>query len=454
MPCSSIAATPGRCSSVTGRTPHITCNEVSRARELARYLLPRISDERTLRSAWDYLAHEGDPAPGPNGRRYSDLTGADAWGLCRCLRQVIRAGRYGRGGERVQWISKGPGRGQRPLVLSNIEDRVVERAAVSILSPVLDPLFDDGSFGYRPQRGHLDALALAEEMAIEENRRVWLAVDVKDAFLNVPVRRLLDIVRSYLPAADLVDFLGRVLTPGALPGLRQGGPLSPLMLNLFLHHLLDRPWRRDHTKAPLVRFADDLLVPCRTEAEARAAYGDLQRLLVPAGMPLKESEDQAIHVLDRDVAVDWLGFAITWSAQGLAVRIGARAWHRLDESLALAHTKPDAPLRAIRTIEGWLGQRGPCYDWSDRDEVLRRIAATAAGYAFDEIPGAAELEESWRRAGDRWHELQQAASTRRGTRRGGTHGAAGISATQPDAAANAGHWDVRSAVAAGMTTNG
>ena len=77
-------------------------------------------------------------------------------------------------------------------------------------------------------------------------------------------------------------------------------------------------------------------------------------------MPLKGSADAAVHVLDADKPTDWLGFSICKPPRGLAVRIGKSSWDRLDECLALAHTKSDAPLRAIRIIEGWLGQRGPC----------------------------------------------------------------------------------------------
>ena len=112
-----------------------------------------VADPRTLHSAWDHLSRKGGKAPGPNGLRYSDLTGAEVWDLCRCLGHAIGSDAYGRGGELIRWISKGPGRGERPLVLSNIEDRVVEKAIVLVLQPLLDPLFDDRSYGYRPGAG-------------------------------------------------------------------------------------------------------------------------------------------------------------------------------------------------------------------------------------------------------------------------------------------------------------
>ena len=206
-------------------------------------------------------------------------------------------------------VSKGPGRGERPLVLSNIEDRLVEKAIVLVLQPLLDALFDDRSYGYRPGRGHLNALAEVERLALQEQRRVWLTEDVQDAFLHVPVPRLLQVLRKLLPADGLIGLLERVLAPGMLPGLRQGGPLSPLMLNVYLNHVLDRPWRRDHPGLPLVRFADDLLVCCRTEPQARMARAGLERLLVPAGDAAQGDGGLGGPRPGAADPIDWLGFS-------------------------------------------------------------------------------------------------------------------------------------------------
>lgn len=385
---------------------------VGGARSLASYLVRLIADPRSLRLAWDYLARKGDTAPGPDGLRHGDLADAEVWDCCRAVGAAIRAGTYRRGPDRIVPISKGPGRGERPLVVSNIVDRVVERAVITILRPILDPLFDDASYGYRPGRGPLHALAEAERRVLVEQRRVLLAEDVRDAFLHVPLPRLLQVVCRLLPADDLMALVGTVVSGNRLPGLRQGGPLSPLLLNVYLHHVLDRPWRRDHSELPLVRVADDLLVPCRSTAQAHRARAGLERLLAPAGMPLKGTEATAVSDLGAGATVDWMGFTLEKPARGLAARIGARSWDSLHERLALCHAGRDAPLRAVATIRGWLGQRGPCYAWTDRPAALRRVGEIAAELAFDEVDGPTVLEATWHEAHDRWLGVRQAIRTR------------------------------------------
>jgi acyl carrier protein phosphodiesterase len=82
-----------------------------------------------------------------------------------------------------------------------------------------------------------------------------------------------------------VKFIGTVLRNASTPGLRQGGSLSPLLLDTYLDHFLDRRWRKRHPKIPLPRVADDLLVLSRTAKEAKKAHATLEALLRPAGMP-------------------------------------------------------------------------------------------------------------------------------------------------------------------------
>jgi hypothetical protein len=115
------------------------------------------------------------------------------------------------------------------------------------------------------------------------------------------------------------------------------------MLNVYLNHFLDRPWRQCQPRTPMIRVADDLLVLCQTHAEAELAHDELVRLLEPAGMPLKGTRETTICDLRGGQKADWLGFTVGEAPQGLSIEIAARAWKRLAQHLEQAHTNSGSP---------------------------------------------------------------------------------------------------------------
>ena len=248
-------------------------------------------------------------------------------------------------------MPKASGLGKRKLAIEDMEDRIVGRAVVEIVQPILNPTFDAHSF-CRFAAGPWHALACAEQLFSEAAHPVWIAEDIRDAFPHVPLRRLLDVVRNRLPADDLLDLVTRVVDNGNGKGLRQGSCLSPLLMNLYLDHFLDRRWRRQYPEVPLLRYMDDLLVMCREQDDPQAIYAGLQRLLRDAGMPLKGMPQDSIHDLSQGAAVPWLGYRISYSADALVVRADlderGGLLERLQKALALAHSHADAPLRPSR----------------------------------------------------------------------------------------------------------
>jgi len=274
------------------------------------HLMEFVSDERMLREAWNHLAANCGEAPGPDGDVYSAYSSKDVWGELRALRDKIRRGEYVPQKERICKIPKGHGRGTRTLVIQSIWDRVVQRALLQLLQPLFDPKFDDLSFGFRPKRGVWNALAMAEHRCFADGRFHWLSVDIRDAFGSVPIPRLLERLSRKLRAPKLVDFIKVVLGGTRMPGLRQGGPLSPLLLNFYLDYFLDRKWRKIHPQIPLLRYADDILILCRTPQEARTAYAALVDLLCPTGMQLKETFESALSYVKSERGTDWMGFRI------------------------------------------------------------------------------------------------------------------------------------------------
>jgi RNA-directed DNA polymerase len=322
-------------------------------------LLRRTADTRNLRLAWDYLASGDGQAPGIDGLRFHDLEDYEVWGLIRTLRKAILAGTYRPAPDRHVSIPKASGRGTRTLSIPGIIDRLVQRAIVQTVQPYLDGILSDRCLGYRPDIDTNDALALAEQLAVSNSLWVWLTEDLKDAFNHVPQRRLLDIIRIYIPDPGMMQLMERVVLTKTGEGIRQGGNLSPLLLNLYLHHLLDKRWQRQHPDMFLLRWADDLLILCRTQEQAQQAYQDLTQLLLPIGMTLKGTAEQAIHNLGNGDPAIWLGYRLLRDGGGLKVGLTEDAWQSLSQNLELCHTKDSSPLRAVETILGWISQMGP-----------------------------------------------------------------------------------------------
>jgi hypothetical protein len=291
------------------------------------------------------------------------------------------------------------------LVLQSIFDRVVHRAVVEITQALLDPLFDRRSFGYRPKNGPLRALAEAERLYKGGKRGVWVSVDIRNAFPSVPVGRLLGVVQKYFPDDRFLTFV-KTVTTGKRPGLRQGSPLSPLLLNLYLHHVLDRKWRESHPEIPLLRFADDILLMCRTEKQARDAYAALTKYIRDAGFELKETCDDAIKGVAKGELVDWMGFGIRGAGGGLSFKVTDDAWDNLQEAIVSAHGKPNSPIAAFRSIAGWVADKGPCYPHTHFDRAYDRIERMATAQGFAEILDRDELKGLWQRACARWGKLR------------------------------------------------
>lgn len=379
-------------------------------KEIGPELFEWACDTKMLRGAWDRLAQKGGKAPGPNGRRYEDLDDNEVWDLISVISKLIEKGQYVPGPVRKTKIPKDrsdPSRGTRTLTLLNIEDRVVQRVIVDVLQPLLDPLFGDRILGFRPGRDRVHALAFAQRLAEDGNRYVWIAEDVRNAFDNVPRGALMEVVAKYVPSPELVALIKRIVyIDNRKRGIPQGGPLSPLLLNLYLYHYLERQWsKKGLADVPTIRVADDLLLLCLTQEEAQATWGKLDGLLRKAGLTLKHGAATSIVDLAQGESANWLGYRVWLGKHGLEAKIAKRAWGRLRQYLELAHEKPDSPLRAIDAINGWIDQLGPCYAHVNLSRECARMQKPAAEYGFDEIPSRAALRFRWLQAHLRWKRL-------------------------------------------------
>jgi RNA-directed DNA polymerase len=219
-------------------------------------------------------------------------------------------------------IPKKNGDGERILGVPTVGDRIAQMVVKQLIEPVLDPIFLSDSYGYRPRKSALDAVGVTRERCWKYD---WvLEFDIKGLFDNLPHDLLLKAARKHVTCKWALIYIERWLTApmekdGILiertRGTPQGGVISPILSNLFLHYCFDLWMVREHPDLPWCRYADDGLAHCRTEQEALALKADLQARLAECGLEMHATKSKIAYCKDSNrrgeypnVSFDFLGY--------------------------------------------------------------------------------------------------------------------------------------------------
>ena len=195
--------------------------------------------------------------------------------------------------------------GTRMLGVPTVADRVAQTVVKMVLEPLLEPVFDRDSYGYRPGRSALDAVALVRRRSWEYD---WVVeFDIKGLFDNIDHELLLRAVRKHCSNPWVLLYIERWLkAPMEVEGRRvgrergtpQGGVVSPLLANLFLHYALD-VWLRRHLRSVrFCRYADDGIIHCRSEAQALRVLRKLAERLGQCGLELHPEKTRIVYCQD------------------------------------------------------------------------------------------------------------------------------------------------------------
>ena len=219
-------------------------------------------------------------------------------------------------------IPKGNGETRR-LGIPTVGDRVAQMVVKRYLEPELERIFHPDSYGYRPKRSALDALAQARQRCW---RYDWVIdLDIKGFFDNIPHDLMLKAVQWHTEESWILLYIERWLkAPVQLPcgeveersrGTPQGGVISPLLANLFLHYAFDHWMERKYPGIPFERYADDVVVHCRTKEEAQSLRQSIANRLKECGLELHPEKTKIVYCKDDnrtdhypEASFDFLGY--------------------------------------------------------------------------------------------------------------------------------------------------
>jgi len=280
-------------------------------------LYDKVYRRDVLERAWSQVrANRG--APGVDSVSIADVEG---FGVDRMLDELaadLRAGRWRPLAARRVWIPKPGSVEQRPLSIPAVRDRVVQAAAKIVLEPVFEADFLPCSFGFRPKRSAHDALQVLVDEAWA-GRRWVVETDIASCFEAIPHDKLITAIEERVSDRHILKLLWAMLSAGVMEdgavtvgeaGTPQGGVISPLLANIYLHRV-DRAWA-EVGSGVLVRYADDLIVMCRTRTEAETALAVLTQVLAELGLEPKGSKTRIVHLTVGGDGFDFLGFHHRW----------------------------------------------------------------------------------------------------------------------------------------------
>lgn len=306
-----------------------------------------------------------DGAAGIDGQRSAEYA-ADLDENLRSLLERAKSGTYRAPPVRRAHIPKGDGGKSRPIGIPTYEDKVLQRAVVMLLEPIYEQDFYDCSYGFRPRRSALDAVEVLDR-GIHRMGGGWvLEVDIQSFFDSLDHEKLRELLRKRVVDGVVVRLIGKWLRAGVLEGgvLRrselgtpQGGVISPMLANIYLHEVLDNWWMKEvqprlRGRSFLIRYADDFVLVFSDRRDALRVQEVLPRRFARFGLTLHPDKTRLVRFRrpksdgggPKSGSFDFLGFTFYWG------RSRRKRW------VLKQKTAKNRFSRAVKDVGAWMAR--------------------------------------------------------------------------------------------------
>jgi len=268
-------------------------------------------------------------ATGLDNKRYVDYE-QDLSANILALHTRLKTGKYKAPNIKRVWISKGQSKEKRPLGISTIEDKIVQRAVSDLLSAIYEPIFNKHSYGFRSGKSPHQALSYIRNQIMDHPYRWLIDADIKSCFDSFDHKILVEIIKKRVNDGAIIKLLHQWMKAGVVDGdqmfnpksgVPQGNIISPLLCNIYLHEVLDqwlseiRPKLRG--RIYFTRFADDFIIGLEIKEDAQRVYAVLPKRFKKHGLTIHPEKTKLINFEPNDnkstKTFDFLGFTHFWA---------------------------------------------------------------------------------------------------------------------------------------------